>query len=177
MTKLSNNNPVFLNKPFTMKQILNDTIVYDLFNDKQKENLSITGRNENFWMSRQEMQDLSDNFNFDYMFIDTLLMNNNPNALMLTGERKVYIELLTAELSDDAAEVLEMARELTRSSMKYRQKYHEENFSLRLDKWDAGYLSLKPLWQKYFSIEFLKFRLKYIEFKRELEQFIIGRSN
>lgn len=113
-------------------------------------------KNEFFWMSKEEMMNLSEYY--DELYQDA----------KFSEERFVYSKLfgknqLINMLSPLARKVLNMATDLVKKSIKTRQFLSEEHPEYHLNSWDAGYAQLKLVWKEYHSEDFKQFRNKYKE--------------
>ena len=145
-------------------QFTYDSLVYSLFDNKSNQSSlrNITYKDKNwdiknefFWMSKQQMVELADNNEYDELYRDARNESNRYVYLKLFGEG-VY-DLLSA----DAKEVLDMATELVKKSIKMRKLISDTNPEYHLDSWDAGYAQLKLVWKEYFKDEFDAFRKSY----------------
>lgn len=147
-----------------------DTIVYSLFNShsqqsslrqidykKQKWNIF----NHFFFMSNKEMLELANKYKFTEMYEDARKFNE---------DRYVYKLLEQVNLSTDAKQVLEYAREMIRKSIELRRIWHEENPEYHLDAWDAGYAQHREVWKKHFKKEFDVFRELYKSFEDRMRE-------
>ena len=83
------------------------------------------------------------------------------DARKFNEDRYVYKLLESVNLSPDAKQVLEYAREMIRKSIELRKIWHEENPEYHLDAWDAGYAQHRELWKKHFKKEFDVFKELY----------------
>jgi hypothetical protein len=101
------------------------------------------------------MVELADNNEYDELYRDARNESNRYVYLKLFGEG-VY-DLLSA----DAKEVLDMATELVKKSIKMRKLISDTNPEYHLNSWDAGYAQLKLVWKEYFKDEFDAFRKSY----------------
>lgn len=146
-----------------------DSIVYSLFNNASNQsslrNIVYNGKqwdikNEFFWLSRQEMWQLtigsesSDDINNE---VEQDLYDNADD------ERYVYKELQRVTLSSDAKAVLDKATELIHKSFKYRKVVSEQHPEYHLNTWDMGYYQLNKLIQEIPSLseEWKEFRALY----------------
>ena len=145
-------------------QFTYDSLVYSLFDNKSNQSSlrNITYKDKNwdiknefFWMSKQQMVELADNNEYDELYRDARNESNRYVYLKLFGEG-IY-DLLSA----DAKEVLDMATELVKKSIKMRKLISDTNPEYHLNSWDAGYAQLKLVWKEYFKDEFDAFRKSY----------------
>lgn len=145
------------------QEFVNDSIIYSLFHSASNQsslrqveykNKLWDIKNEFFWMSKQEVMNLSNEYNLDDVYEDARTSN----------ERYVYqyIQEHYNELSTEAKLVLDKAVELTKNSFKYRQLFAEEHPEYQLETiWDAGYYQLKPVWKEYLKEDFEGFKKLY----------------
>ena len=144
------------------EEFLNDSIVYGLFNKSSQQSslrqVIYKGKlwdikNEFFWLSKQQMLDLAEEYRYDELYQDA----------KRDKERFVYERLQNITLSKEAQNVLNAATKLTIDSFPYRKLEqmagHDPDWHLHA--WDAGYAQLKLLWKKYYKKEFDEFRKLY----------------
>ena len=150
-----------------------DSVVYSLFNTSSNQsslrNITYKGKqwdikNEFFFMSREQMLQLANENNNDDLY----------NDCSVSDDRFVYkwLEEHKEELSDKAKEVLEMAKELVVSSMKYRTLFNEEHEEYQINNFDCGYYQLKALWKQYMPNELKEFQKLYKEFSDQLRPMV-----
>jgi len=140
-----------------------DSVVYSLFHihSFQSSLRQITYKeklwdikNEFFWMSKNEMLELSNQNNYSDLYNDARTDSDRHVYKLLFGEERIY-----DKLSPDAKLVLDKATELVRKSMQMREIFaNDEN---HLKSWDAGYAQLKLIWKEYYADEFKEFRQLY----------------
>jgi len=149
------------------KQFESDSIVYSLFNTSSNQSsmrqVEYKGKlwdikNEFFFMSKDELKDLAEQYKFDELYKDS----------RMSDERYVYNLLKTTNLSTDAQDVLETARELVRKSFEWRKLMHHTNPEYHLDAWDAGWYQIKKILNEHFKSELLSFVTKYKEFENRM---------
>ena len=143
----------------------NDSIVYALFNNSSQQsslrNIQYKEKvwdiqNHFFFMSNAEMSSLADTNAFNELYQDAKRFNS---------DRYIYTLLNSTNLSDDAKEILEMAKELIRKSFSMRVTYHNEHPEYHLNAWDAGWAQLKPMLKEYFKTDYDAFVVKYKAFE------------
>ena len=155
------------------KQFVADSVVYSLFhsasNQSSLRKITYKGKqwdikNEFFFMSREQMLQLANENNNDDLY----------NDCSVSDDRFVYkwLEEHKEELSDKAKEVLEMAKELVISSMKYRTLFNEEHEEYQINNFDCGYYQLKALWKQYMPNELKEFQKLYKEFSEQLKPMV-----
>lgn len=133
----------------------NDCIVYSIFSNyvmslKQDD---IHCKNEFFWMSKQEMLDLAEEYNNDYTYEDALN----------SEERFVYLKLqeIKNDLSPEAKAVLDKATDLVKSSFKYRELFNESHPEYQINNWDCGFYQIKALLKEFMPDDLKEFRALY----------------
>lgn len=135
-------------------QFVIDSLIYSLFNASSHQKSFGENNNEFFWMSVDQMKELSDENGYDELYNDARTASDRHVYKLLFGEERIY-----DKLSPDAKSVLDKATELVEMSIEMRQVMsNEEN---HLDSWDAGYAQLKLVWKEYFPEQFKEFRQLY----------------
>lgn len=146
----------------------NDAIIYSLFNSSSQQsslrqvtykNKLWDIKNEFFFMSNLEMMKLADNSNFNAMYQDTKTFKE---------DRYLYKQLQNITLSDDALQILTMAKQLVRKSISVRKEYHQSNPKYHLNAWDAGWAQLKPMFKEYFKEDYERFVEMYKKFEARM---------
>ena len=141
----------------------NDSIIYSLFNNSSQQSSlrQVTYKeklwdikNEFFWMSKEEMLNLSNENNYSDLYNDVRTDSERYVYKLLFGEEGIY-----DKLSPDAKLVLDKATELVRKSMSVRELFANDDNHLK--SWDAGYAQLKLIWKEYHSEDFKEFRELY----------------
>jgi len=149
------------------KQFESDSIVYSLFNTSSNQSSMRQVeykdklwdiKNEFFFMSTEEMKGLAEEHKFDELYKD----------VRQSDERYVYNLLKTTNLSPDALDVLETARELVRKTFEWRKIMHQTNPEYHLDTWDAGWYQIKKILNEHFKDEYKVFVEKYKKFEERL---------
>lgn len=148
-------------------QFQNDAIIYSLF-DTHSNQSSMRQveykdklwniKNEFFFMSKDEMKQLAEDYKFDELYKDA----------RQSDERYVYNLLKTTNLSKDAKDILETARELVRKSFEWRKIMNESNTEYHLHAWDAGWYQIKKVLTEHFPNELKEFNSKYKAFEDRL---------
>ena len=133
----------------------NDCIVYSIiscYGASLKQD-SLTCSNEFFWMSKQEMLDLAEQYNNDYTYEDALN----------SEERFVYLKLqeIKDSLSQEAKAVLDKATELVKKSFKYREMFNESHQEYQINNWDCGFYQIKALLKEFMPDDLKEFRALY----------------
>ena len=134
-----------------------DAFIYSVFNNHLYSIRLDNGhqlKNEFFWMSKEEIMDLANEYNMDEVYEDA----------KTSDERYVYkyIQEHKEEFSQEAIDVLNKAIELTKKSFKYRQLFADDHVDYQLEKcWDAGFYQLKAIWKEYMKDDFEEFKKLY----------------
>lgn len=130
------------------KEFVNDSIVFSLFNShSQQSSLRQVEykdklwdiKNEFFFMSKDDIMQLANDYGFDFTFNDANVSN----------ERYVYTKLQGIELSQEAKAVLNMAIDLVNASFKYREMFDEEHPEYQIMNWDCGWYQIKGMLKEY----------------------------
>ena len=129
-----------------------DGIIFSLFNNSSYQKSTNNIKNEFFWMSKEEMLNLSNENNYSDLYNDARTDSDRYVYKLLFGEERIY-----DKLSPDAKLVLDKATELVRKSMSMREIFTTDENHLK--SWDAGYAQLKLLWKEHYEDEFKEFRV------------------
>ena len=156
------NNPLY-------KQFLMDCVVYSLFvSQVSLRNVELSKKwnikNEFFFMPKQEMEDLANTYSNQECY----------NDVHTDSDRYVYkyLEEHYNELSDDAKDILESARESVRKSFKYRKLFNEEEPKYQINNWDCGWYQVKALLKMYMPDDLKAFQNKYKAFGNRLRPLV-----
>jgi hypothetical protein len=122
-------------------------------------------KNEFFWMSNERIKKLADQFGYDELYNDARISSERHIYDLLFGEKNIY-EIL----SHDAKQVLDMATQLTESSIEIRNVV--SNHENHLNSWDAGYAQQKIIWKEYFQPDFKKFREDYKKLENRMRPLV-----
>lgn len=142
------------------KEFVNDSIVFSLFNShSQQSSLRQVEykdkkwdiKNEFFFMSKNDIMELANDYGFDFTFNDANVSN----------ERYVYTKLQGIELSEEAKAVLDNAIELTKASFKYREMFDEEHPEYQIMNWDCGWYQIKGMLKEYMPEALKEFNERY----------------
>ena len=144
------------------KQYVKDAIVYTIFGNQKSYRGENGYNNEFFWMSKQEMLDLAEEYNNDYTYEDALN----------SEERFVYLKLqeIKDDLSPEAKAVLDKATELVKSSFKYRELFNESHPEYQINNWDAGWYQIKALLKEFMPDDLKEFRVLYKQLADKMRQ-------
>jgi len=156
------------------KQFVYDSFVYSLFNGSSQQSslrqIEYKGqmcdiKNEFFWMSKNQMKELSDQHGYDNLHNDARTASDRHVYKLLFGEERIY-----DKLSPDAKLVIDKATELVEKSIKLRQEIADDEN--HLDAWDAGYAQLKIVWKEYFQEDFREFRQLYKNLEERMKPLV-----
>ena len=144
------------------KQYVKDAIVYTIFGNQKSYRGENVYNNEFFWMSKQEMLDLAEEYNNDYTYEDALN----------SEERFVYLKLqeIKDDLSPEAKAVLDKATELVKSSFKYRELFNESHPEYQINNWDCGFYQIKALLKEFMPDDLKEFRVLYKQLADKMRQ-------
>ena len=138
----------------------NDSIIYSLFESKSNQsslrNVEYKGKswdikNEFFWMSKDVMMALAEEFSNDYCY----------NDARVSDERYVYKLLQGMELSKEARDVLLKATQIVAKSFPYRQMFNEEHPEYQVMNWDCGWYQVKAIAKEYLKDDLEEFKALY----------------
>ena len=135
------------------KQYIKDAIVYTIFGNQKSYRGENGSKNEFFWMSKQEMLDLAEEYNNDYTYEDALN----------SEERFVYLKLqeIKNDLSPEAKVVLDKATDLVKKSFKYREMFNESHPEYQINNWDCGFYQIKALLKEFMPDDLKEFIALY----------------
>lgn len=135
------------------KQYIKEAIVYTIFGNQKSYRGENGSKNEFFWMSKQEMLDLAEEYNNDYTYEDALN----------SEERFVYLKLqeIKDDLSPEAKAVLDRATDLVKKSFKYREMFNESHPEYQINNWDCGFYQIKALLKEFMPDDLKEFRTIY----------------
>ena len=137
-----------------------DSVVYSLFNTSSNQsslrNVEYKGKswdikNEFFWMSKDVMMALAEEFSNDYCY----------NDARVSDERYVYRLLQGIELSKEARDVLLKATQIVAKSFPYRQMFNDEHPEYQVMNWDCGWYQVKAIAKEYMKDDLEEFKTLY----------------
>lgn len=153
-------------------ELLSDCIVFSIFNNSsyQSSLRKVYYKNEYynipnnfFWMSKETIKELSENFGFDKMYNDVRLSNERVTYSKLFDDEKKY-----NNLTNTSKNILDIANNLVIDSFEYRTLISDEQNQLFC--WDASYGQLKKMWKENFSKQFDLLRKEYKELSKIMEK-------
>ena len=142
-----------------------DSVVYSMFHSQNGVFSTNEFNNEFFWMSKNQMKELSDQYGYDNLHNDARTSSERYVYKLLFGEERIY-----DKLSPDTKLVLDKATELVQKSMELRQVMADDEN--HLDSWDAGYAQLKLVWKQYFQEDFKEFKQLYKNLEDRMRPFV-----
>jgi len=152
-----------------------DSIVYSIFNNASYQsslrNIRYNNTNHNvynqfFFMSKEEMKQLAlGEHHNDDIFYDIEQHGDD--------ERFVYKKLLGANLSLDAKDVLDFARELVRESFRYRELFNRERPEYHINTWDSSWYQIKGILKAYMPDKLKEFNAKYKNFEDRMRPLVV----
>lgn len=154
-------------------QWLLDCVIFALFNSKSNQsslrNILYKGKkwdikNEFFFMSKEEIMELANEYNNDDCYLDATISDN----------RFVYkfIEQHKEQFSKDAWDVYEKACELMRKSFNCRQLFNSEHPEYQVNNFDASWYQIKPILKEYFSKDLKDFGGLYKDLSERMKPLI-----
>lgn len=132
------------------KQWLDDCLIYSIFNNCSRQTSlrniqGITGLNlynEFFFMSRKEIADLAGGV---YSTVDINTAIEDDLDIHGKSERYLYTRLQNANLSDDAKDLLKIAKGIVKYSFHYRNEFNSKHPLVQVNTWDAGWWQIDAL--------------------------------
>ena len=156
-----------------------DSLVYSLFNTSSNQtslrNVEVKGTEWNiynhfFFMSRDEILQLATNPEHINNAVEQDIYDHGKE------ERYVYTKIKEIEdqkgFSPDAQAVLDKARELVKSSFKYRDLFNMEKPEYHINTWDAGWYQIKGLLKEYDPKGLKEFTELYKEFEDRMRPLV-----
>ena len=145
----------------------NDSVIFALFHSSANQsslrdvtyhNRKWNIKNEFFFMSKEEMMQLANQYNNDDCFNDVKTDSN----------RYVYNLLQSLELSEEASAVLNKACDLIRASFKYRTLFDESHPEYQINNWDAGWYQIKALIKEFMPNELEEFKTLFEKLQNKM---------
>ena len=128
------------------RKFLNDSLIFSMFGSGlvslrqiQYHNKLWDIKNEFFWISKQEIEDLANTYKNDDCYAD----------VHTASERFVYQKLQEIELSPEAQAVLDKANEIVKKTFPYRNLYNDSHPEVQINNWDCGFYQIKMLCKEY----------------------------
>ena len=142
------------------KEFENDAVVYSIFNSHSQQsslrNIDYKGKkwnikNEFFFMSKDEISELANENCNDECY----------NDAYTATDRFVFNYLKNIELSKEAEDVLNKAKEIVRKTFKFRSLFNEEHPEYQINNWDCGWYQIKALAKDYAPADLKEFTELY----------------
>ena len=157
------------------KQFVDDALIYSLFESKSQQsslrNIEYKGKTWNIvnqftFCSMKDIAEWSDEVGLDETYNEASSMKDSY----------MMERLKTANLSDEAKAVLEMARDLVKKSMKLRQMFDDEHPEYQIKRADASRYQIKGMLKEYMPEELKTFRetFKKLADKMRLAVYTLG---
>lgn len=152
----------------------NDCIVYSLFNTASNQSsLRQIEYNEKHWdiynhfffMSKEDIKQLALDNNNDEVYDDIHYHGQE--------ERFVRNKLQEVNLSEDAQQVLDKARELVSKSFKFREVFAQKHPEYHINTWDAGWYQIKGLLKEYMFEDLKEFNHLYKKFEARMRPLVV----
>lgn len=137
-----------------------DAHVYSLFNNSSQQSslrqITYKGKiydihNHFFWRTREDIMRLADDAGFDECYADA----------KHSQTRYMALKLPTLTLSPEARAVLDKANAIYDASWAFRMAMHEEDESLHLHAWDAGWYQIKRIASVFLKDDLAEFQKLY----------------
>lgn len=125
------------------EEFVSDSMVHSLFHSSSNQSslrqIEYKGKkwdikNEFFWMSRAEIEQLANSHGLTQTYNDAR-----------TSNRYVYTKLQGITLSPEAQAVLDKACEIVRNTFKYRSMFDSEHPEYQIMNWDCGWYQIGEL--------------------------------
>lgn len=154
------------------KEFVLDSVIYALFNNSSYQssmrNLKFDGKlynieNKLFFVPNNEIRKLAEKHKNDMVLNDAKTLNK---------ERFVCGYLEGRELSKEASNVLNKAKELIQISFEKREELNKLNPEYHLNCWDIGWYQIKLILKEYFPEELKKFNLCYKKLEDKMEPIV-----
>lgn len=142
------------------QEFVNNSMVYSLFNVSSNQSslrqIKYHGKlwdikNEFFWMSKSELEELANAYNNDACYSD----------VHTSEDRFVFKKLQEITLTPEAQIVLDKACEIVRKTFKYRELFDEEHPEYQINNWDCGWYQIKALTKEYAKDDLNEFKELY----------------
>ena len=158
-----------------------DSYIYSLFKDSYSYQTSTdhdyAGRhwdinNEFFWMSRDEMKALANEYHNNDVYSDADTDSERSHSAL--SERYVYkyIQEHKDKFSPDALAILNNACELVKKSFKLRDLHNQEHPEIQVNHWDAGWYQIKQMLKAFMPDDLKEFRKNFKTFESRLRPLV-----
>ena len=154
------------------RQFMLDSLIFSLFDTANyctSTDHDYAGRhwdinNEFFWMSKDEMKALANEYHNNDVYSDA----------DTDSERYVYkyIQEHKDKFSPDALAILNAACELVKKSFKLRDLYNQEHPEIQVNHWDAGWYQIKQMLKAFMPDDLKEFRKNFKTFESRLRPLV-----
>ena len=147
-----------------------DSVVYSLFSNKSDQtSIPKVTCNEFFWMSCKQIKDMA---NKHSDAVCGFIYEDASSSKERYVYRLLFEEHWYDRLSPTAKAVLDMATDMVKKSMPYREEYESTYDERHLRAWDAGWYQLKEVFKKYLPEDFKKFSQLFKKLGDELRPLV-----
>lgn len=163
------------------KQFVMDSYIYSLFKDSYSYQTSTdhdyAGRhwdinNEFFWMSRDEMKALANEYHNNDVYSDADTDSERSHGALPERYVYKYIQEHKDKFSPDALAILNTACELVKKSFKLRDLYNQEHPEIQVNHWDAGWYQIKQMLKAFMPDDLKEFRKNFKTFESRLRPLV-----
>lgn len=163
------------------KQFVMDSYIYSLFKDSYSYQTSTdhdyAGRhwdinNEFFWMSRDEMKALANEYHNNDVYTDADTDSERSHGALPERYVYKYIQEHKDKFSPDALAILNTACELVKKSFKLRDLYNQEHPEIQVNHWDAGWYQIKQMLKAFMPDDLKEFRKNFKTFESRLRPLV-----
>lgn len=153
------------------QEFINDSLVFSLFDNSSNQasyrhegwtNCNVPNKwiNEWFWISREEV--------IEEIESDSL-MKDMYEDIRTDQERYVAKEIMNRHFSKEAQTVLDLSKKVWKDTLRYRSIMADDEPSLYLNAWDAGWYQIKQVNKRYQSSYYNEFRQAFMKLKQKIE--------
>ena len=162
------------------RQFMLDSLIFSLFDTANyctSTDHDYAGRhwdinNEFFWMSKDEMKALANEYHNNEVYSDADTDSERSHSAL--SERYVYkyIQEHKDKFSPDALAILNNACELVKKSFKLRDLYNQEHPEIQVNHWDAGWYQIKQMLKAFMPDDLKEFRKNFKTFESRLRPLV-----
>ena len=162
------------------RQFMLDSLIFDLFDTSNyctSTDHDYAGRhwdinNEFFWMGRDEMKALANEYHNNDVYSDADTDSERSHGALPERYVYKYIQEHKDEFSPDALAILNTACELVKKSFKLRDLYNQEHPEIQVNHWDAGWYQIKPMLKAFMPDDLKEFRKNFKAFESRLRPLV-----
>lgn len=152
------------------QEFVNDSLVFSLFENASYQasyrrpewsNCNISGKwiNQWFWISKDKvLEEIEDNSSMKTMYEDIRTDEN----------RYIANEISKRCFSEEAKNVINLATKVWKDTLEYRPIMNEDEPSLYLNAWDAGWFQIKQVNKQFPSSNYQEFTEKFSKLKQKI---------